>query len=148
MHVSVRTLHGLRTLTKMAQNSEKTNWNASELARQKYVDRDYLIQILNQLKDSGIIDSKKGPNGGYFLGRAPDAITLGDVVKALEGPTVLSPCTQPEYSDCEIIEECSTQTVLAAVAGKIDGLLEQITIEDIVEDSRTIEESNESPIRL
>lgn len=138
MHVSVRTLHGIRTVTKMARNPDRASWNASELAQQKYVDRDYLIQILNQLKDAGIINSKKGPNGGYSLAKSPEVISLGDLVKALEGPTVLSPCTQPEHSDCEIINECSTQDVLSIVAGKIDGLLEKITIEDIVDESAPI----------
>lgn len=147
MHVSVKTLHGIRTITKMAGDSDTPDtyhWNASELARQKYVDRDYLIQVLNQLKDFGIVGSKKGPNGGYFLKSEPEEITLRDIVKALEGPTVLSPCTQPEYSDCEIIDECSTQTVLAAVAGKIDGLLDKITIADIVNESETLRTNTES----
>ncbi|MFB6226938.1 MAG: Rrf2 family transcriptional regulator [bacterium] len=135
MHVSVRTLHGIRTVSKMAEESDQVHWNASELAQQKYIDQDYLIQILNQLKDSGIIGSKKGPHGGYYLERSPGDISLGDIIKSLEGPTVLSPCTQPEHSDCEIIEECSTQSVLSIIAGKIDGLLDKITIKDIVEES-------------
>lgn len=148
MHVSVRTLHGIRTIVKMAEEPNRSSWNASELGRQKYVDQDYLIQILNQLKDAGIITSKKGPKGGYSLARSASDITLGDVVKALEGPTVLSPCTQPEYSDCEIIEECSTQTVLAVIAGKIDGLLDKISIADIVDESESLQNDVEEPSPL
>lgn len=131
MHLSVRSLHGIRTLTELARDPANPPRHASDLADQKYVKKNYLVQILNKLKNEGLISSKKGPHGGYRLAKPPEEITLGDVVRALEGPTVLSPCTQPEHSDCEIIENCSTQTVLASVAGRIEGFLDTVSIADI-----------------
>lgn len=141
MHVSVRTLHGVRALSTLAESPE-TPRSARELADQKYIDNDYLTQILNTLTNEGVIQSKKGPSGGYYLGRDPGTVTLREIVAVLEGPTVVSPCTEPEHSDCEIIQECSTQNVLTAVADEIDRLLDRITLEDI----RTSSESE--PVEL
>lgn len=130
MHLSVRTLHGLRALSRLAEEPD-TPRSAQDLADQRYIDEDYLTQILNTLTNEGVIRSKKGPSGGYFLGRDPETVTLREVLAVLEGPTIVSPCTEPEHSDCEIIEECSTQNVLTAVADEIDRMLDGITLEDI-----------------
>ncbi len=130
MHVSVKTLHAIRALSELAENPGNPR-SAHELADRKYIDEDYLTQILHTLKDASVLRSKKGPSGGYFLAKDPRSITLGTIIRALEGPTIISPCTQPEHSDCEIIQECSTQNVLAAVAGEIDALLDHITLKDI-----------------
>lgn len=130
MHVSVKTLHAIRALSELAENPGSPQ-SAHDLADQKYIDEDYLTQILNTLKNAEVLHSKKGPSGGYFIGEDPQSITLGDIIRALEGPTIISPCTQPEHSDCEIIDECSAQDVLAAVAGEIDVLLDHITLDDI-----------------
>lgn len=140
MHVSVKTLHGLRALSKLAGQPD-TYRSAQELAAQKYIDRDYLIQILNELKNENIIASKKGPSGGYVLARDPESITLGEVFRTLEGPTVVSPCTQPEYSDCQIIQGCSTQDVLALIASEIDGLLDRLTLADIQDDDSNVNQN-------
>lgn len=130
MRVSVRTLYGLRALAKLASHSEQT-LTSNELANQKYIDGDYLTQILNNLKNDGIIESKKGPSGGYRLSRSPEKITLGEIFHSLEGPTMISPCTEPEHSDCNIIQECSIQNILAIVADKFDEFLKRVTLEDI-----------------
>lgn len=130
MHVSVRTLHGLRALSRLAEEPD-TPHSARELADQKYIDEDYLTQILNSLTNEGVIRSKKGPSGGYYLARDPESVTLREIMTVLEGPTIVSPCTEPEHSDCEIIDECSTQNVLSAVAEEIDRMLDGITLEDI-----------------
>lgn len=130
MHLSVRTLHGLRALSKLAEDPD-TPRSARDLADQRYIDEDYLTQILNTLTNEGVIRSKKGPSGGYFLGRDPETVSLRDILAVLEGPTIVSPCTEPEHSDCDIIEECSTQNVLTAVADEIDRMLDRITLEDI-----------------
>jgi len=135
MHLSVRTLYALRTVVELARESGDPPRHARDLARQRYVNENYLIEVLSQLREAGLVSSKKGPRGGYRLSRSPAEITLGDVVRAMEGPTLVSPCTRPEHSDCDIVEVCSTQSVLAAVATGIEQLLDEITIEDIERDS-------------
>lgn len=131
MHVSARTLYALRTIVQLASDPDNPTYHARELSDQRYIDEDYIVQVLARLREAGIVASKKGPRGGYRLSRPPDDITLKDVVLAMEGPTLVSPCTQPEYSDCEIVDRCSTQSVLSAVAAGIEELLDEITVEDI-----------------
>lgn len=137
MHVSVKTLHGIRALSTLAEEPGIAR-TAQDLSDQKYIDRDYLTQIMSSLKEEDIVGSKKGPSGGYFLRRDPDSVTLAEIFRCLEGPTVISPCTKPEYSDCDIIETCGTQDTLSVVAEKIDDLLDQITLSDLQENPEAI----------
>lgn len=130
MHVSVRTLYALRTVVELARDPDSPR-PARELARQRYINENYLVEVLTQLRRADIVSTKKGPRGGYQLCRSPQEVTLGDVVKATEGPTLLSPCTQPEHSDCEIVSDCSIQSVLAAVASGLEDLLDEISIDQI-----------------
>lgn len=130
MHVSVRTLYALRTVVELARDPD-TPRPARELARQRYINQNYLVEVLTQLRHADIVSTKKGPRGGYQLRRSPEKISLGDVIRATEGPTLISPCTQPEHSDCEIVEDCSIQSVLAAVASGLEGLLDEISVEQI-----------------
>lgn len=130
MHVSVRTLYALRTVVELAEDPDSPS-HARELASQRYINENYLVEVLAELRHAGIVSTKKGPRGGYRLDRSPENISLGEVIKAMEGPTFVSPCTQPEHSDCEIVDDCSIQSVLAAVAVGLEELLDEITIEQI-----------------
>ena len=62
------------------------------IAERNNIPRKFLEQILLALKGSGLVDSRKGPGGGYFLTRAPEKITLGEVVRAIDGPIALVSC--------------------------------------------------------
>lgn len=137
MHVSVRTLYGLRALTLLPEPDNSESAHARELAEELDMSKDYLNQILGRLRDAKIVRSKKGPKGGFRLDRPSDQISLGEVLRVLEGPTLFSACTKPEYSDCEIIEECSTQSILAGVSRKILNYLDQVTIKEIREEQKS-----------
>lgn len=142
MHVSVRTLYALRTVVELAEEPDSPS-HARELASQRYINENYLVEVLTELRHAGIVSTKKGPRGGYRLDRSPEKISLGEVIKAMEGPTFVSPCTQPEHSDCEIVDDCSIQSVLAAVAAGLEELMDEITIEQIRRQS-TVEDEDVS----
>lgn len=135
MHVSVRTLYALRALSAMGESEPEQPVHARDLAGRLGMSKDYLNQILGTLRDAGLVATKKGPQGGFRLAKSPDDITLGDVIEVLEGPALVSDCTEPEESDCEIIPECSTQSILADVSANIMDYLHTITIDDINEES-------------
>lgn len=138
MHVSVRTLYGLRALSLLEEPNQSKPLHARELAEKLDMSKDYLNQILGTLRDADIVETKKGPHGGFRLARPAEEISVGEVLRTLEGPTIFSTCTQPQYSDCDIIDECSTQSILSSVSEKIFDYLNQVTLQEIREESETL----------
>jgi len=80
-----------------------------------------------------VIESVRGPAGGYLLARKPQDITIGDIVRALEGPIALSHCLEPgESDDCNQTEDCVARMVWAKVGAKIEEALDSISFNDLL----------------
>jgi Rrf2 family protein len=86
MRLSTKTRYGVRALFDMAYHSAGGPTQAKDIARRQEIPLRYLEQIFQDLKRAGIVDSKRGPRGGYQLKSEPKQIKLGDVVRALQGP--------------------------------------------------------------
>ncbi|MGM0381832.1 MAG: RrF2 family transcriptional regulator [bacterium] len=135
MHLTSRTLYGIRTLVEMTRRGADRYHHSRDLAEGLNISRDYLNRILGNLRDEGIITVKKGPRGGYKLNHPPEEISLYVIIDTLEQPAFLSACTVPDRTKCEILEECPTQEVLTEVARRMQKFLKTISIADIYKKS-------------
>jgi Rrf2 family protein len=115
----------------------------SEISQREKIPRKFLELILLELKNQGLLGSKKGKGGGYFLARSPDSINVGDVLRALDGPLALTPCvSQSGYRRCEeCIDErtCGVRLVMKEVRDATAKILDATTLIDIqkqVEEAR------------
>ncbi len=89
MRLSTKTRYGVRAIFDIAyhnQDQPGVAAQAKDIARREDIPLRYLEQIFQDLKRAGLVESKRGPRGGYYLKREPQNITLGDVVRALQGP--------------------------------------------------------------
>lgn len=93
MRLSTKTRYGVRALFDIAYQSQSQGGQVScgavqakDIARREAVPLRYLEQIFQDLKRAGLVESKRGPRGGYLLKRAPADISLGDIIRALQGP--------------------------------------------------------------
>ena len=89
MRLSTKTRYGVRAMFDIAYHGRDQPGvaaQAKDIARREGIPLRYLEQIFQELKRAGLVESKRGPRGGYYLKRDPAAITLGDVVRALQGP--------------------------------------------------------------
>jgi Rrf2 family protein len=89
MRLSTKTRYGVRAVFDIAyhnQDQPGVAAQAKDIARREEIPLRYLEQIFQDLKRAGLVESKRGPRGGYYLKREPAEITLGDVVRALQGP--------------------------------------------------------------
>jgi Rrf2 family protein len=89
------------------------------------------------LKNNGILQSKKGKGGGYYLGKPPREITMGQAIRIMEGPLAPVPCvSESAYAPCE---ECASETscgiriVMKEVRDAIAGILDSTTLADVLE---------------
>lgn len=100
----------------------------AELAAKEGIPKKFLELILLELKNLGLLQSKKGKGGGYFLGKPPRDITLGHVVRVLDGPLAPVPCvSQTAYrkcDDCADESTCGIRLVMKDVRDAIAGILD------------------------
>jgi Rrf2 family protein len=104
----------------------------SDIAASQNIPPKYLVQILIQLKGAGILSSVRGKSGGYRLAKRPDQISVGDVVKAIEGPLRLIGCIAPgAKKSCPQFENCAFMLIWRELEKKMTALLGSATFEDI-----------------
>jgi Rrf2 family iron-sulfur cluster assembly transcriptional regulator len=112
---------------------------ASEISEAQGLDLQYTQQILHRLRKGGVIESERGPRGGYKLARAPKETTLRDILYAAEGDTFQIICDyapihpdQGSSSQCATKETCGLHGVWQDLRAAIDKLLEQRTLDDLL----------------
>ena len=96
------------------------------------VPEDYLEQLLGNLRRAGLVTTVRGAQGGYQLAKAPEAITVGDIIDATEGPLSISECISDEGC-CHRSGECRTRRVWEYLSNSINGLLQSISLRDMLE---------------
>jgi Rrf2 family iron-sulfur cluster assembly transcriptional regulator len=129
--VSTRGDYAARALLSLALRGEARPTSVKEIAERTSLPQPYLEQILLAVKGAGLVRSKRGVGGGYVLARPPAEITLADIVMAVEGPQ-LPTDAHPDH--CE--GHCVLQEVWSDVAERTRGLLEHVTLADLVERTR------------
>jgi len=96
----------------------------------------YLEQLMVPLKKEGLIRSVRGAQGGYLLAREPEKITVGDIIRALEGPIAPVACVSEDFpEECDRAEGCVTRLVWAKVRDSIAEVLDSLTLADLIEEA-------------
>lgn len=134
MRISSKATYALRALFDIAFHSLGRPTKVDAIAGRQDVPARFLEQIFQDLKEARIVGSKRGPNGGYFLIRAPSSVTLGDVLRAVEGPMEHGCCfdTDEELRDnCTLTSKCVTSAVWRDVTARIDAVLDSVTLADL-----------------
>jgi len=130
MKLSTRSRYGLRLMFRLAQNYGNDSVHLSQIAKMEGISQKYLGQIVIQLKSSGLIDSQRGAQGGYYLTREPGKITTREIVECLEGGLDLVDCL--DTGKCTRIQGCPSRKLWDLLQEKIRETLEGVTLLDIM----------------
>jgi Rrf2 family cysteine metabolism transcriptional repressor len=134
MKLSTKGKYGVRAVFEIARHYGNVPISIKEIAERQGISFSYLEQILHKLGKAGLIDSVRGPAGGYLLARQPSELTIGDIVRVLEGPIALSHCLEPgESADCYQADDCVARMVWAKVGAKIEEALDSISFNDLLQ---------------
>jgi Rrf2 family protein len=129
--------YALRALFALSEKYDEGPILISDLAEQEGIPKKFLELILLELKNHGILQSKKGKGGGYFLGRTPDLIHLGQVIRIVDGPLAPLPCvSQTAYRRCDECEDeltCGVRMVMKEVRDATSKILDGTTLADVLE---------------
>ena len=130
--LSKKSKYGLKALLALAEEGGRGPVQASELAERQRLPKKFLEAILLDLTRHGLLHSKKGRGGGYVLNRRPEDITLGQVIRILNGPLALVPCvSQTAYSRCEECvdeETCGVHLAMKEVRDATAQILDNATL--------------------
>jgi Rrf2 family protein len=133
--LSRKAKYGLKAMLTLAKRREQGPVLVKDLAEQDAIPRKFLEAILLELKHQGLVHSRKGKGGGYQLGRTPDAITFGQVIRVLEGPLAAVPCvSQTAYMSCvDCLDEqtCGVRLAMGEVRDATARILDHLTLADV-----------------
>jgi Rrf2 family protein len=128
--------YAIRALLALAGKSDQGPMLIADLAAQERIPKKFLELILLELRNKGILQSKKGKGGGYFLGRKPEAISLGEVIRALDGPLAPVPCvSHTAYRTCDECEDeltCGIRAVMHDVRDATAAILDRESLADLL----------------
>jgi Rrf2 family transcriptional regulator, cysteine metabolism repressor len=135
LKLSNRGLYGIKALYELAMNYGKEPLNIRVISQRHSMPMPFLEQVLNRLKRGGLVDSLRGVRGGYFLSRHPGEITMGDAIRALEGPIALCNCLidKTSKSSQRMIEACVTSGIYTILSTKLEEAFDSVTLLDLTE---------------
>ncbi|RLC63541.1 MAG: Rrf2 family transcriptional regulator [Chloroflexota bacterium] len=133
MRFSARERVGLRAMAELAQRYGTGPVSLSEVAAAQEVSLSYLEQVIRPLRRAGLLTSTRGASGGYTLARPPAAITVGDVIRVLEGAIVPIRCVTDQTCSppCALEDRCATRSVWEIVRDRLTETLDGITLADL-----------------
>jgi Rrf2 family protein len=133
--MSRKARYALRALYALAADEARGPVLIADLAERERIPRKFLEAILLELKNAGVLKSKKGKGGGYSLARASQQITMGQVIRIIDGPLAPIPCaSERAFVKCEeCVDEatCGTRQVMKKVRDAIAAILDGTTLADV-----------------
>ncbi|NLZ53688.1 MAG: Rrf2 family transcriptional regulator [Thermoanaerobacteraceae bacterium] len=137
MKLSTKGRYGLRAMYDLALNYGNEPISLKSIAQRQEISEYYLEQLMAILKKAGLVQSIRGAYGGYLLTRKPSEITVGDVLRALEGPIGLVDCVlEQDAVKCLKYENCITRIVWEKIRDSIVETIDSITLLDMCNEAR------------
>lgn len=138
MKLSTRARYGLKAMVDLALRYGEGPVALKAVAERQGISDNYLEQLMASLRKYGLVSSVRGAQGGYELSREPVQITVGDVIRALEGPIAPVDCVDESERDrrCQQIDTCVTYVVWKKLRDAIVTVLDAMTMEELASEAR------------
>ncbi|RJQ54209.1 MAG: Rrf2 family transcriptional regulator [Actinobacteria bacterium] len=149
MRLSAKSEYGLRALIDIASCYGDGPVGSRDIAGRQQIPLKFLEQLVSSLRKAGILDSRRGAKGGFFLARPPGEVSVFEAVEALEGSLSPTKCVGDDAPTCARTAQCAAQDVWNRAKVALREALEEITLADLVErqeryDSRERPEEHET----
>ncbi|PQJ22866.1 Rrf2 family transcriptional regulator [Tenacibaculum sp. SG-28] len=134
--LSKKTKYGIKALTFIAKQEKGTKVQIATISEEENISHKFLESILLTLRKAGLLASKKGKGGGYYLLKEAAEIKMTDVIRTLEGPIAMVPCVSLNFyekcDDCPDEEACSVHKLMIQVRDNTLQVLRNTTLSDLV----------------
>jgi Rrf2 family protein len=131
--LSSKAKYAVRAAIMLAERASIEEWTTTvEIAEQQRIPRKFLEAILVQLRDHGIVDSRRGSHGGHHLSRDASEISVADIIRVVDGPLALTPCASVTRfrpcTDCVDIASCRLQHLMRQARDAVAEVLENCSL--------------------
>jgi len=135
MRLSAKVEYGVRAMAILAYYHQTGPLPLREIADKEGISLKFLEQIVPDLKKAGLVSSMRGAQGGYLLSYSPEEITIGDIVRAVEGPITPVSCLsdKKDVRFCEHKESCLTRPVWEKLRDRINDVLDHVSLDELVD---------------
>ena len=142
MKISTKGRYGLRAVLDIAMHDEASS--VSSIAARQFISENYLERLIAMLKKAGIVNSLRGAQGGYVLARSSEEISVGEVLRALEGDLNPVDCSELDGSGefCEGADTCVTKFVWKRISDSINQAVDNLMISELARDGRHLLDEN------
>jgi len=144
MKLSTKGRYGLRAMIDLAINAKDTKVSIKSISERQGISENYLEQIIAVLKKNGYVKSSRGAQGGYSLSKDPINISVGEILRTLEGS--LDPVDCVIINDdkkCEDFDFCATKFLWKKISDSINDVVNNVTLQDLVSEQQKINNLNE-----
>lgn len=141
MKLTTKGRYGLRAVVDLAVNTDDEAVALSQIAERQGISLNYLEQLVAKLKKSGIVNGIRGAQGGYVLAMPAEEISVGDILRALEGDLSPVDCYEINSNDtpCDNSDICVTKYVWKRISDSINDAVDGIMLSDLVAESKRVQ---------
>lgn len=136
MAITQKCQYALRAVYELAMRQDEGPCKIGAVADAQGIPARFLENILNGLKGAGFVDSVRGKDGGYYLSRRADRITVGEIIRFVQGPFDPVDCTTREKPDCDIYEDCVFRPLWERARQVLEEVYDSTTIQDLVDQTQ------------
>lgn len=146
MKLSTKGRYGLRAILDLALHCETEAVALSSIAERQNISISYLEQLMAKLKKAGIVNSIRGAQGGYVLSKSPDQISVGEILRTLEGDLNPVACSEITGGDttCGSADSCVTKYVWKRISDSINNAVDEIMLSELVKESKALKKGREN----
>ncbi len=135
MAITQKCQYALRAIYELALRQKEGPCKIGTVAEAQNIPVRFLENILNSLKGAGFVDSQRGKDGGYFLLRQADSITIGEVIRFVQGPLGPVECTTGIDADCDFHNDCVFRPLWDKAREALEAVYDGTTFQDLVNQS-------------
>ena len=140
MKLSTRCRYGIHAMADLAQHYGQGPQSLREIAERQEVSEMFLEQIFGALRREGFVESVRGAQGGYLLAKPPEEITIGTLMRLLDGPLLMADCMAEGGGGCNRSEGCPSKAVWARLTRYFNQMADSITLRDMLSDEESDKE--------
>lgn len=140
MKISTKGRYGLRAVLDLAMNSETEAVALSSIAERQHISVSYLEQLVSKLRKAGIVNSIRGAQGGYVLAKPAEEISVGDILRALEGDLHPVDCAEVYGGDnvCQGADVCVSKFVWKRISDSISQAVDTLMLSELAEEGKSL----------
>lgn len=145
LKLSTKGRYGVRAMFDLALHEGDGPIPLRSIAERQDISEHYLEQLIASLRNEGLVNSVRGAYGGYLLAKKAEEITIGDIIRVLEGSVAPVDCVSDNQEDkCERSVDCAVQMIWKKMRDSINEVLDSITLEDLRQEAVNIKQNGKN----